>query len=244
MATDSLTQLLAVWGAVTGTIGTLAGVAGLLLRVKQHKKDQPKLVCSSDFSFEHSSGSARPRHKLILRSVGKRPVTIDFVRYCLRPKSFWQNFFKKRMWRKKRWVWDEKQKNKMQLTEGIKEEIEVYLPSDVTILDVVNVEVYDQTGRVWKVEWPRSRMLHRKARFDELFEDEESNDDKYIKIKGYAAGEEFHIYVQWSPKNKDKNTFKGKYFHFISERKYEIKLKDILKIQKPKILLCEIDEVT
>jgi hypothetical protein len=55
---ESLTQTLALWGAVTCIIGTVAGIANWVLRFKQHKKDQPKLLCTSEFSFEHLAGVA------------------------------------------------------------------------------------------------------------------------------------------------------------------------------------------
>ena len=116
METESLTQTLALWGAVTGTIGTVAGIANLALRFKQHKKDQPKLLCTSEFSFEHSAGVARPQHKLIIRSVGKRPVTVDYVRYFINPKGFWQSLFKQRAWNKNRWIYDDQPRSAMHIT--------------------------------------------------------------------------------------------------------------------------------
>ena len=45
-------EVLAIWGAVTGTIGTVAGLLGLWLRFKQHSLDKPKLVCDAYFEFD------------------------------------------------------------------------------------------------------------------------------------------------------------------------------------------------
>lgn len=85
MAESNLVQALAIWGAVTGTIGTVTGVIGLILRYRAHKRDNPFLQCEADFSFEHSSGEARPKHKITVRSVGRRPVSVDYVRYFTKP---------------------------------------------------------------------------------------------------------------------------------------------------------------
>lgn len=48
----SQTEVLAIWGAVTGTIGTFAGLLGLWLRFRQHGLDKPKLLCESSFGFD------------------------------------------------------------------------------------------------------------------------------------------------------------------------------------------------
>lgn len=40
----------------------------------------------------------------------------------------------------------------------------------------------------------------------------------------------------------NKNRFKGKFFHLKSEKEYQSKLREIIDIQQPKILVCELDE--
>ena len=52
----SQTEVLALWGAVTGTIGTLAGLLGLWLRFRQHGLDKPKLKCESVASRAKAKG--------------------------------------------------------------------------------------------------------------------------------------------------------------------------------------------
>lgn len=244
METDSLTQTLAIWGAVTGTIGTVAGIANLALRIKQHKKDQPKLVCTSDFSFEHSSGKANPKHKLIIRSVGKRPVTVDFIRYCIKPKGFWQSLFKKRVWKSKRWIYDDKPRKPMHITEGKKEETKITMPNGLEISDIVRVEVHDQSGFVWEVEWPSPKKLATLVHYEQLHETEESNDNRVCKLSGYTASGAYHIYTHWNPAPRSKSSFTGKFFHFKIKKEYDEKLTDIIENQQPKLLSCEIDDVT
>jgi hypothetical protein len=243
MEADSLTQTLAIWGAVTGSIGTIAGIANLILRFKQHKKDQPNLLCSSDFSFEHSSGTARPKHKLILRSVGKRPVTIDYVRYFIKPKGFWQSILRKRAWGQNRWVYDDKPRSTMQITEGQKEEIRINIPDGLSINKIVKVEIFDQSAKHWKVKWPSLNKLTIAVHHEQLHESEEENSERLCKVSGYTAAGKFHIYTHWNPTPKSKNSFKGKYFNLKNEKEYQLKLRDILEVQQPKILACQLDEV-
>lgn len=243
MEAESLTQTLAIWGAVTGTIGTIAGIANLILRFKQHKNDQPTLLCSSNFSFEHSAGVPRPQHKLIVRSVGKRPVTVDYVRYFIRPKGFWQSLFKQVVWSQNRWIYDDKSKAAMQITEGKKEEIKISMPNGLSITDIVKVEIHDQSSKAWKVKWPSSKKLAIEVHHEQLQESEESNSERVCKVSGYTAAGKYHIYAQWNPTPRNKNSFTGKFFHFKGEKEYQSKLRDILEVQQPKILACKSNEI-
>lgn len=43
----SQTEVLAIWGAFTGTIGTIFGLLGLWLRFRQHGLDKAKLLCGN-----------------------------------------------------------------------------------------------------------------------------------------------------------------------------------------------------
>lgn len=244
MEAESLTQTLAIWGAVTGTIGTIAGIANLILRFKQHKKDQPTLLCSSNFSFEHSAGVARPQHKLIVRSVGTRPVTVDYVRYFIKPKGLMQSLFKQVVWSQNRWIYDDKPRSTMQITEGKKEEIKISMPNGLIIPDIVKVEVHDQSGKSWKVKWPSSKRLAMEVHHEQLHESEESNSERLCKVSGYTAAGKYHIYAHWNPTPKSKKSFTGRFFHFRDEKEYQSKLRDILEVQQPKILACELDEIT
>ena len=243
MEAESLTQTLALWGAVTGTIGTAAGIANLVLRFRQHKKDQPKLLCTSEFSFEHSAGVARPQHKLIIRSVGKRPVTVDYVRYFINPKGFWQSLFKQRAWNKNLWIYDDKPRSAMHITEGRKEVIRISMPNGLSIPEIAKVEIHDQSGKAWKVKWPSARKLSTEVHHEQLHESEESNSDRVCKISGYSAADKYRIYTHWNPTVGNKSSFKGKFFHLKSEKEYQTNLREIIDIQQPKILACETDEI-
>jgi hypothetical protein len=243
MEAESLTQTLALWGAVTGTIGTVAGIANLALRFKQHKKDQPKLLCTSEFSFEHSAGVARPQHKLIIRSVGKRPVTVDYVRYFISPKGFWQSLFKQRAWNKNKWIYDDQPRSTMHITEGKKEVIRISMPNGLSIPEIAKVEIHDQSGKAWNVKWPSARKLATEVHHEQLHESEESNSDRVCKIRGYSAADKYHIYTHWNLTAGNKSSFKGKFFNLKSEKEYQSKLREIIDIQQPKILTCELDEI-
>jgi hypothetical protein len=175
--------------------------------------------------------------------VGKRPVTIDYVRYFIKPKGFWQSLFRQRSWSQNRWVYDDKPRTTIQITEGQKEDIGISMPKGLTIPEIVKVEIYDQSGKSWKVKWPSANKLAIEVHHEQLHESEEQNPERLCKISGYRAAGKYHIYAHWNPTPKNKNSFKGKFFHLKNEKEYQSKLRDILDVQQPKILACELDEV-
>ena len=243
MAESNLVQTLAIWGAVTGTIGTVTGVIGLILRYRSHKRDNPFLQCDSDFSFEHSSGDAHPKHKVTVRSVGRRPVIVDYVRYFMRPGRRWHRVFRWYHWSKKRWIYDQTPRNPINLPEGTKEDIYISVPNGFPLGEVLKAEVHDQAKNMWKVSWPRFRRLCRLIRNEKLGEIEEENSRQQCKVVGYLAGEHFYVYTHWNQEPGKKNTFKGHFSRFQTRDEYERKWTDIVDHQVPKFLKEEASEI-
>lgn len=198
MEESNLIQTLAIWGAVTGTIGTVTGIIGLILRYRAHERDNPCLQCESDFSFEHFSGKASPKHKITIRSVGRRPVAVDYVRYFMKPRHRWHCVFKWYHWSNKRWTYDQSPRKSIKLPEGTKEDILISVPNGFSLGEVQKAEVHDQAGNTWKVSWPRRGRLQTLIRSQALDDKQEENQRQQCKINGYIAGQYFHIYAQWN----------------------------------------------
>ncbi|OBX35000.1 hypothetical protein A8U91_04063 [Halomonas elongata] len=243
MEESSLVQTLAIWGAVTGTIGTVTGVIGLVLRYRAHKRDNPRLLCESDFCFEHSSGEVSPKHKITIRSVGRRPVVVDYIRYFVRPRRRWHRVFKWYHWSNKRWIYDQTPKKPINLPEGTKEDILISVPNGFPLGEVQKAEVHDQAGIVWKISWPRQGRLQTLIRSQAIDEKQEENERQQCKVKGYLAGEYFHIYAQWNQEPGKKNSFKGRFFRFQTRQEYDRKWTDLIDNQIPLLIREEVSEL-
>ncbi|WP_223671196.1 hypothetical protein [Kangiella shandongensis] len=235
-------QTLAVWGAITGTIGTLTGVISLFLRYKAHKRDNPKLKCQSIFSFEHSSGIARAKHKVVIRSVGRRPVSIDYIRYYVKPERMHHYILRWYFWAHGKWVYDQKPKHSINLTEGKKEAILISLPNVFPLGDVIKVKVFDQAGTSWRVSWYSLRKLKFLIRNEPLDQIEESNSRQNCKVLGYLAGESFYLSVSWNKKPGQNDVFLSKNFKFKNHDEYSKKLQCIEESQIQKFLNEEIKQ--
>src|SRR5690606_23173302 len=97
------------------------------------------------------------------------------------------------------------------------------------------------SGKAWKVKWPSAKKLALGVRHEQLHESEESNSERLCKVSGYTAAGKYHIYAHWNQTPRNKSTLTGRFFHLKSEKEYQSKLREILDVQQPKILTCELN---
>lgn len=236
----SQTEILALWGAVTGTIGTIAGVLGLWLRFRQHGMDRPKLMCDSSFGFESPS---RPTHKITIRSVGRRPVAIDQIKYFNIPR-IWSHRLTKRFQHKKgRWVWGQSPNKAIKLGEGEKAEVSVSLPDSISITEIYKVVVVDQTGKEWPVKWAAISKLKKIATEEILEEFAEDNDKRAVSAIGYRLGTRYFLETKFNTKPGRTGVPCGRGFWFLDIKKYQEKLQNVRSIQAIEFLSGESEEI-
>ena len=242
MNPNHFAEALLFWSVITFIVAiTILIASKLLLR---EKKEEPKLICITHFSFGFSADEIEHRHKIIVKSISNELLTIAFVRYYLKPRGFWRKLFKKKTWESKRWIHDDKPGEILDLEEGEQAEIMIDLPVWVDFSDVLKVEVYDHSGRASEVKWPSPKKIAFLTHHEILYETEERNEDLMCKVIGYFASGEYHIYTYWNLASKKKKSYKGIIFHFKGKNKYEMKLQDIIENQRPKLLTKEIGQIT
>jgi len=240
------TQALAIWGAVTGTIGTITGALGLWLRFRQQKHDQARLKCEADFDFEVTNGVPRQKFKIVVRCVGRRPVTLDCIEYFYNPKDLKDRLLRARLWRGGKWRSKDEvgRQRAVSLSEGEKKEFPIEEMRLVHLDKVAKVCVLDQTGRHWPVLWPTPRQLVLKTRHGELDRIEEENPRRTCKIVGYYLRDDFYIFALWNKEPPSKSSSIGRTFHFDRRDAYARKLEEIRSVLLPKLLAEEIEEIT
>lgn len=230
------TERLAVWGAITGSIGTLTGALSLYLRFRQQKRDQAKLKCQLDFDHEFHQGSKpRKNYKIVVRSVGRRPVTIDHVQYRLGPLEFPKRLQRWAKWRKGEWVNNVVPATKTSrintsLTEGTKIQIPID-PETISFEHIYKVKVVDQTGRFWPVSWPSRKKLQTITHYKELDNLEEENANQKFTLHGYEFQKKFRLAILWNTETGKKTSMRGRSFEFNSRQQYTDKV-SLLKTRK------------
>lgn len=225
------TEQLAIWGALTGSIGTITGALSLYLRFRQQKRDQVKLKCEVNFDHEFHHGSKpRKKYKIVVRSVGRRPVTIDHAQYRLGPLEFPEKLQRWTKWRKGEWVINVEPKTKVSLTEGTKIEIPIDAES-ISFEHVYNVKIVDQTGRFWPVSWPSRKKIQTITHYKELDNLAEENPQQKITLHGCEFQKKFRLTIYWNPETGKKTSMKGRLFEFSSRKEYTDKV-SVLKQEK------------
>lgn len=240
------TQAVAIWGAVTGTIGTITGILGLWLRFRHQKRDQARLKCEAVFDFEVSNGVPRPKYKIVVRCVGRRPVTLDAIEYSYNPPDLKNRLFRRRLWRdgKFRNADDLSRLKPVSLSEGEKKEFSIEEKRVAHLDKVAKVCVLDQTGRRWQVPWPSSKQLAHQTRHGELDRIEEESSHRTCKVVGYYLKDNFYILAHWNKEPSNKSSFTGRTFRFDRKDAYARKLEDIRSDLLPKLMAGKIEEIT
>ena len=193
----SQTELLAIWGAVTGSIGTFAGLLGLWLRFRQHKLDKPKLLCEAFFSFDSPNHA---KHVITIRSIGRRPASIDKVRYFIAPRSCKERLVCWWHYKNGRWLWDQEAPKANKLSEGEKIEIRISLPQGLDVTEIQKVSVLDQTGKCWPVKWPSISSLKKIATQEDLDKFVLEDEKRIISATGYRIGSQYFLETSFNAK--------------------------------------------
>lgn len=235
------TTALAIWGAVTGTVGTVAGVFGLWLRIRQHAQDKRKLRCKSFFGFDSPS---HPTHHITVRSLGKRPVTLDHIRYYMIPRRRWHRLTKWVQYKRGRWLCNQEPRHVIKLADGEKSELRISLPDGVDISEICKVAVVDQTGKVWRAQWPRHRELLRIATSEKLEVVRQEEGVRNVLAIGHRLGKKYFIETQFKGQGTGSGQISGRGFWFMDKGKYQIKWANIKEQQMPAFLSGQINEIT
>lgn len=235
------TEILAVWGATTGTIGTLAGLLNLWLRFRQFKSDKPRLKCSSSFEFKSPTSL---NHKITIRSTGRRPVLVDSIYYFIDPPNWKQKIRRRWLHKQGRWLYKQKIDKTIKLEEGEKVEIPIKQVRGLDITKVHKVNVIDQTDRAWSVEWPSTTDLKKTATQEQLTSVKDSSKERSISIDGHRLGEKLYIEAKFHCESEIRlRGRETRMFWFMDKERYQAKLENLRDVQAPKFLVGKIKSI-
>ncbi|WP_152534633.1 hypothetical protein [Martelella sp. AD-3] len=237
------TSNLAAWGAITGTIGVLAGLINLVLRVREHIRDQSKIAAEPVFDFTINPEEANPKFSIVVRAIGRRTVTLDKVEYYYQPSEERFSFLRKHyMWKRRKWVsHDEIQPNNqpVQLSEGTSRTVPISPSRVKNIRHIRRVRIVDQAGRGWRVKWPGRKEITFLTSQDKIKHCEKTTDDKFCKLVGYRAGDKWYVTVQWSSGDLFRS-IASRYFSYRDRASFERKFGDLQENQIDRFLSGEI----
>lgn len=237
MTDEDLTRYIAIWGAITGTVGTVAGLASLLLRYRHFRRDKPRLSCEVSFDFIIYSDEARRDFELTLRNIGRRPVFPQAIEYLGQPNGLLGWWRRASLWKLGKFVQEQELSFKKAMSEGVKVDIPIRITSEL-IRKTVKCRVVDGTGKRWTVPWPTRKKLAEITTYEKLGQwktDRETNQN-HCDVTGFRAGKTYYITVWWNEKaNSSNGSSRGETLRFESRTDFDKELAEIRDIQKPLI---------
>ena len=209
------------------------------MRFRQHGLDKPKLLCESSFAFDPPIHS---KHIIKIRSVGRRPVSLDKIRYFIAPRGWKEKLISWWHYKNGRWLWDQEAPKATKLNEGEKTEIEISLIRGLEITEIGKVCVIDQAGKSWPVKWPSKSSLKKVATQEELDRFVLENEKRIISATGYRIGVQYYLETTFKTKAHRPGP-RGRSFWFHNKKEYQDKFKNVKDSQAPKFLEGEIEGV-
>ncbi|MFT5867268.1 MAG: hypothetical protein ACI82I_003028 [Gammaproteobacteria bacterium] len=182
----------------------------------------------------------KKNYKIVVRSVGRRPVTIDHVQYRSGPSEFPKKLQRWAKWRKGEWVNNVVPATKTSrintsLTEGTKIEIPIDAER-ISFEHVYKVKIVDQTGRFWPVSWPSRKKIQTITHYKELDNIAEENTQQKVTLHGCEFQKKFRLTILWNPERGKKTPMKGRVFEFNSRKKYTDKVSALRQEKIPVFL--------
>ena len=222
---ENITLGIAMWGAITGTLA-------LWLRWIQHQRETAKLKCSASFLWEMRSDIPNPNFRIIIRSMGKRPITIDYIQYFIRPSSFKHRIALRWKWSQGKLSYPDRSFNHNQntLTDGRKLECKIEIPNGLNLSSIAKVHVFDEAGKCWKVRWPNTSTRKQLGKYSELHSDRIESNSRWCEIRGFKVGCEFWIGLKWpnSPVGAT-SSHMSSCLKFPTKKKFAAKLESLKK---------------
>ena len=135
-----------------------------------------------------------------MRCIGRRPVTLDGIEYFYTPKDLKDRLIRRRLWSRGKWRTkdDVGRQRTVSLSEGQKAEFSIEERHFEHLDKIACVSVLDQTGRGWRVTWPRPKKLAKETFHGELDRIEEETARRTYKIVGYHLKDRFYIFAHWN----------------------------------------------
>lgn len=233
MTQSNITLALSILGSLTGSIG-------LWLQFKKHRLDKAQLINKASFGFESPKHN---NHLITIRSVGRRPVTIDSIKYFILPHKKWYTIFKNWHHRKGKWLWNQDHRElKIKLSEGEKTQVKISLPKGIEIQYIYKVTVIDQSGKQWPVKWPSHCRLSKIATMQQMDSFETKNETRTCSITGFRLGEKYYLETKFKITSK-KTGPSGRSFWFRDMKSYREKYEDVKEKQIPQFLAAEVEEI-
>ncbi|SMO82469.1 hypothetical protein [Fodinibius sediminis] len=194
MSTETITLIIAIWGAITGSIA-------LFIKFSRFIKDKPDLLITPKYEYQFPEVELPPsvKFRIKIANKGRRPISIAKIFGIYRSNKWWENFFGINEDQRKYYLGKGSSK---ELTEGKSQEVLIKtdrLPKNYNIGKIYKVLVYDETGKKW---YSSSKFGQKEFNSfynaEELKKNELEENDHRFQIKLWDIGSKYLLINKFS----------------------------------------------
>ena len=220
------TEVLAIIGAISGVLGTLLGCGNFYLRFSQQRKDRAKLRCRLVFQEPKNSGIALRVVNVEIRSIGCRPINLDYLELCHSKEGLIGNVQARWHWLRGEWKTNYPiSPEKKRLTENSKT-VCIISSERVDLSTVKRIFVVDEVGNRWKVATSNVSGLLSKYQKTKINSLSYSGRHLEYDVDAYSLGKCFFINIRWKHDGVPKST-KSKLLKFRSAKDLDQKFREL-----------------
>ncbi|BCA95548.1 hypothetical protein TUM19329_19090 [Legionella antarctica] len=183
---------LSLWGAITGTIGTILGVIGLILKAKEFNRNKANLICKSEIKYKSIDDLDV---RIFASALGRTPVQMNKLKIYVMPKKFWMRLLKFLYYKRGKFLL-ELDIPKRKINEQEKVDFKLDIPKGLEYIDIYKLYIIDGVHKEWPVEWPSVSTVKKKIKKIQLGQFEIKGDLQTIILTSYLLYKQFYLKVE------------------------------------------------
>ncbi len=227
---------LSLWGAITGTIGTILGVIGLILKAKEFNRNKANLICKSEIKYQTIDNLDV---RIFASASGRSPVQINKLKIYVMPSKPWIRLIRFFYYKRKEFIL-ELDIPKRKINEQERIDFKLNLPNGLKYSDIYKMYIIDGVHKEWPVEWPSVSTVKKKIEKIQLGKLEIKGDLQTVILTSYQLYKRFYLKVDHKIPLDSYTT--GRWFK--KKKDLEEAIKKIRLEQEENLIDGKIDKIT
>ena len=185
-----------IYTIITGSIGTLTGIAGLVISLLNYKRDKLKIKATVSGALFISN---KPKFEPCINAVshGKPDAHIVSIIYRLKLPLI-KRILALLYYRQNKNTIYQNLDEKVTIKYNDSKNFNINIPSKYSLLNIDSIFLIDATQQKWKVKWKKSKKAIEKFIPIVFDENEYENQSRTIKYSAFKALGSYYLFISYS----------------------------------------------
>ncbi|ARM32342.1 hypothetical protein B0B39_01800 [Legionella longbeachae] len=184
---------LSLWGAITGTIGTILGIISLILKAKEFNRNKANLICKSEIKYQSID---HLDVRIFVSASGRTPVQMNKLKIYVMPRKFWMRLLRFFYYKRGKFIL-EFDIPKRKINEQEKVDFKLEIPKGLEYSDIYKIHIIDGVHKEWPVEWPSVSTVKKKIEKIQLDQFEIKRNQQTVTLTSYQLHKQFYLKVEY-----------------------------------------------